>query len=167
MAIAATVERSLKASGIPYELLPHAPTKSSYGSARAAHLPARQLAKGVLLKEKDKYLLAVLPASRKLDLSWLRSETGRACELASEAELSQIFPDCAPGAVPALGPAYGLQAVVERALCGQSELYFEAGDHEELVHVREADYETLIGEAEYCSFTTLLDDVGAERARPL
>lgn len=166
MTIANTIKHFLDSHGTPYEIVPHPFTSSSYASAKAAHVPADRVAKGVLLKSEGEYLLAVLPASRRLDLRWLADEIERELELAGEDELATVFSDCAFGAVPAVGPAYGLPTLVESCLRAQPELYFEAGDHEDLVRVDESDYETLLGDVRFLSFTHLLDDI-EERARPL
>ncbi|MDH3713597.1 MAG: YbaK/EbsC family protein [Gammaproteobacteria bacterium] len=166
MGIATTIRRFLDTHGVPYDIVPHPYTNTSYGSAKAAHVSPDRVAKGVLLKKDDDYLLAVVPASRKLDLSWLIIEVEHDLELAGEDELAEIFFDCAYGAVPAVGPAYGLDTLVENCLRAQPELYFEAGDHEELVHIKELDYETLLGNVRYLSFTHFPDAAEA-RVRPV
>jgi len=166
MTIAASIERFLSEKGVRYGIVTHRHTESSFGSALAAKLLPDKVAKGVVLKENGKYALAVLPASRKLDLDWLRSETGRPYQLARECEVEQVFYDCAPGAVPAVGVVYGLETFVESSLREQAELYLEAGDHEELIHVTEQDYEKLLGDARYYHFARRYD-VGQETPRPL
>ena len=55
--------------------------------------------------------------------------------LALEEEIAPLFPDCQPGAVPPVGGAYGLCAVIDDSLENQPEVYFEAGDHQTLVHL--------------------------------
>ena len=152
MTLAAGIERFLSENGVRYGVVAHRHTGSSFDSAQSAKLPPDKVAKGVLLRENENYVLAVLPASRKLDLDRLRSETGRAYELARESEVEKLFHDCAPGAVPAVGAVYGLETIVESSLREQPELYFEAGDHEELIHVTEHDYEMLLGDFQYYHF---------------
>ena len=60
---------------------------------------------------------------------------GRPMSLASEDEIGRLFPDCEFGSVPPVGAAYGLPALVDDALAGQSDLYLEAGDHLHVLHV--------------------------------
>ena len=64
--------------------------------------------------------------------------------LVSEERLTEAFADCAPGAVPALGAAYGLRSIVDLSMACASDVYFEAGDHEDLIHVSGEDYRKLI-----------------------
>ena len=152
MTIAATIERFMSEHSVSYAVVSHPRTDSSGGSASAASLPADKVAKAVLLKAHEDYALAVLPASSRINWEWLRAQTERAWELASEGEVSRVFHDCAPGAVPAIGTAYELETIVESSLRGQPELYFEAGDHEDLIRLAERDYETLLDGAVYRHF---------------
>ena len=98
-------------------------------------------------------LLAVLPATRNLDLHLLENQIGRRMDLAEENELSTLFPDCQLGAVPALGLAYGITTLIDEALLSQPEIYFEAGNHEELIHLRESEFEKLMEGAQYQYFS--------------
>ena len=72
----------------------------------------------------------------------------------NEIDLADVFSDCETGAVPALGPAYDLDTIVDPSLRGQQDIYFEGGDHKELVHLAGEDFEELMEEAEFmhCSF---------------
>jgi len=153
MNIAPTVQKYLAAQQADFEVLPHSHTESSTGTARAAHVPGARVAKAVLVKDDQGYVLAVLPASRQVALAELRSALGRdSLQLAGEADLKQKFADCALGAVPPLGAAYGLPVVVDTSLAEQPEVYFEAGDHEHVVHVTRNEFQRLLPDAARASF---------------
>jgi Ala-tRNA(Pro) deacylase len=81
-------------------------------------------------------MLAVLPASRNIQFEELRRLLSSDVDMASEEQIGTLFPDCERGAVPALGPAYGLNVVVDDSLAQQPDVYFEAGDYANLVHMR-------------------------------
>ncbi len=86
-------------------------------------------------------------------LAELRAALGRdGLQLAGEAELKEKFADCALGAVPPLGSAYGLPVVVDVGLAAQPEVYFEAGDHEHVVHVTRSEFQRLLPDAARASF---------------
>ena len=72
--------------------------------------------------------------------------------LADEDQLPPLFPDCKPGAIPPLGPAYGLRMIVDASLDAQEEVYFEAGDHEHLVKMSAGQFRALIGSAPRVEF---------------
>jgi Ala-tRNA(Pro) deacylase len=151
MSMASNVRNYIDRTGIHYSVDRHPHTYTSMHTAQSAHVPADQVAKGVLLKDSIGYLLAVVPATDRVRIGKLHEQLGRDLETASEAELEYIFSDCEKGAVPALGPAYNLQTVVDPWLCEQSDVYFEGGDHEELVHLAGADFEELLEDAAFVS----------------
>lgn len=147
MSIAASVERHLNQMRVRYDMIPHHHTSSSTYAAQAAHVPGEQLAKCVMLEDDRGYVMAVLPASRKVDLGALHRRLGRDLGLATESELARLFTDCERGAIPPLGDAYGIDAVVDNSLVGKQDIYFESGDHCALVRVSGADFLTLMGDA--------------------
>ena len=135
MTVAASVVRVLTDHGTEYDLVAHPKSFSSIGSANAAHVPEDHIAKGVLLKDDRGYVLAVIPASEWVDLRRLKTELDRDLAMAPEREVDALFSDCAPGAVPPLGEAYGLDMVLDDSLTSLSSIYFEGGDHEHLVRI--------------------------------
>ena len=147
MALAKTVEDYLGDLNVSYDLLPHTRTATSIRSASAAHVPAHQIAKGVMLEDDAGYVMAVLPADRRVHLGALREQLGWRMGLATEQELGTMFQDCTLGAVPPVGEAYGIETVVDDELCAGGDVYFEAGDHEELVHLPREAFLLLHGQA--------------------
>lgn len=143
VAIAGRLKQFLDGRGARYDLVPHPHSASSLETARVAHVDGERLAKSVLLKDERGYLLAVLPASQRLSLDALGKELERRLELASEPELADIFDDCEVGAVPPIGGAYGMPAVLDEGLLDLADVYFEAGDHEHLVHMSGAEFAAL------------------------
>lgn len=147
MTIAASVEKHLSRKGVSYELIEHARTLDSARTAQAAHVPGTQLAKATVLKDDRGFLIAVVPAARKVDLGAMHRLFGRPLGLATENELQGLFDDCEPGAVPPLGAAYGIDSVLDDSLIEESDVYFEAGDHRGLVHVSGNDFRKLMTDA--------------------
>lgn len=135
MGIARTVQTFLANRGVSYDVLTHQPTSHALATARACDVSRDTLAKGILIRRKDGYLLAVLPASRKVRLADLAAWLNEPVALATEAEVTQVFADCEPGSVPPVAGAYGLSGVVDDSLEGFDHIYFEAGDHCSLLHV--------------------------------
>jgi Ala-tRNA(Pro) deacylase len=153
LTIAVTLQTYLERKRVEYDLVEHKPTRSSMSTAHACHIPAGFLAKGVVLRGRDGYLLAVLPASRRVRLEGLKAAFGEELTLATEHELDQLIPDCAHGAVPAIGECYGLDVVIEDRVREQPEVYFEGGDHATLVHVSQAQFARLTREAFHGHFS--------------
>jgi Ala-tRNA(Pro) deacylase len=136
-----------------FELISHPHSSTSMESAQLAHVPGALLAKSVVLEDDRGYLLAVIPASCKLDLGELHRQTNRNLELANEYELRALFEDCETGAIPPFGTVYGVETIVDENLVEESDIYFEAGDHEQLVHVSAETFETLMGDVQHSGFS--------------
>jgi Ala-tRNA(Pro) deacylase len=145
MAVAETVQRYLEQHSVEYDLVLHPHTGSSHGTAEAAHVSEDHIAKAVIVKDTTGYAMVVVPASNWVDLEHLQKELDRDFHLAIEEELAKLFSDCEAGAVPPLGPAYGVETFLDQALTSLANVYFEAGDHEQLVHTTGDDFRTLLG----------------------
>lgn len=147
MGIALTLKQYLDASQIPYALETHKPTKTSLATAHACDIASEDLAKGVLARCKDGYILAIVPASHQLDLNRLGGWLGQPVSLAAESDLDVVFRDCESGCAPPLADAYGLNAIVDTSLNGRSDVYFEAGDHRTVVHMGGRAFDSLYSNA--------------------
>jgi Ala-tRNA(Pro) deacylase len=145
MAVAETVRRFLEQHSIDYDLVTHPHTGSSHETAEAAHVREDHIAKAVIVRDAAGYGMVVVPASNWVEIEHLRKELNRDLHLASESELATLFKDCEPGAVPPLGPAYGIETFLDEALTSLANIYFESGDHRQLVHTRGEDFRTLLG----------------------
>lgn len=152
MTVAPALQTYLEQKRIDYDLIGHKRTRSSLSTAEACHVAGDCVVKGVVLRVSEGYVLAILPASYRIRLTDLKTQFGEDCDFASELELAQLFPDCALGAVPAVGECYGLDLVVEDSIHEQAEIYFEGGDHMTLVHMSQAQFAQLIGDAAYAGF---------------
>ena len=141
MAISRTLHDFLATRQSQYEVLPHPRTAASAATAQAAHVPGRRFAKAVLVEDDAGYMLAVLPSTHHVALTELGAALERRpLRLAKESELAPLFTDCALGALPALGTAYQLPSVIEKDLDEQPDIYFEAGDHEHMVHMTRSEF---------------------------
>lgn len=152
MAIAPTLRKYLDQT-VQYDLVTHEPTQSSMRTAEVCHISGERLAKGVVLRGSDGYMLAVLPASHHISLSDLENQFGDAVRLASEDEIDGLFGDCAHGAVPPVGTCYGLDTIVDDSMCDKPDIYMEAGDHETLVHLDAAQFAKLTASARHGRFS--------------
>jgi Ala-tRNA(Pro) deacylase len=154
MALATTLQQYLADQQIAYEVITHRPTISSSMTAEASHVSGDCVAKAIIVKDEDRFMMAVLPASHRVNLGELSSVLGRAVRLATEDEASELFPDCSTGAIPSLGAAYGVDMVVDDSLAKQPEVYFEGGDHTSLVQVSAEQFFWLMQKAAHSHFST-------------
>jgi Ala-tRNA(Pro) deacylase len=153
MAISPKLRSFMDRRGVGFDEVPHTLTMQMSRAAQAADVPSRQVAKGVLVRAGDEYMLAVAPSSRRVRLEDLQSWLGRRVTLAEEGETLALFPDCALGAIPAIGQAYGLETIVDNGLMDADDVWFEGGDHKTLVHVEGPAWRRLVSDASHCTFS--------------
>jgi len=139
-----TLREYLDDQGTQYDLVHHPRTFTSMETAAAAHVVGEKLAKSVVVGAKDEYVMAVIPSTHQLRLTDLCVQFGRPFELVTEKDIRRLFKDCELGSIPALGQAYGLKVVVDETLLDVDEIYFESGDHTELVHMAGEDFRALM-----------------------
>lgn len=153
MSIAASVQDYLDRKLVDYEVIFHPLARDSIRTAQRADVPFDRLAKGIVLEDETGYLMAVIPASHRLNVRAVDQELGRNFTLASETELMELFDDCVAGAVPPLGRVYGINTIVDQDLANSPDVYFEGGDHVSLVHIRGADFQELISDSRQGHFS--------------
>lgn len=130
---------------VEYVTISHSPAYTAQRIAEVAHIPGRELAKTVIVKIDDRYAMAVLPASRRVDLRHLQEALGADdVVLASEREFKELFPDCELGAMPPFGNLYDMGVYVAEQLAEDKEIAFNAGSHTELVRMSYSDFANLV-----------------------
>ncbi len=116
--------------------------------ASTEHVPVREMAKTVIFLGEHGYGMAVLTADSVVDLEQLRQDLGLArLRLATEAELSGLFPACELGAMPPFGNLFELPVYVDGRLAGQETITFNAGTHRDVIHMRFRDFDRLVNPA--------------------
>jgi Ala-tRNA(Pro) deacylase len=153
MSIAPKLQSYLDRRGVRYEKVPHARAVSASQAAHAAAIRDDRMAKAVLVQAGDEYMLAVVPASRHVQLDELQRWLGKPVRLAEERESEDLFADCDLGAMPAVGGAYDLETVIDDSLLRGEDVYFEGGDHTTLVHVHAEDWRRLTKDAAHGAFS--------------
>jgi Ala-tRNA(Pro) deacylase len=125
------------------ELLLHPPAFTAQKRAKYLHVSGGRVGKCVLLRGPSGWLLAVLPATLRVDLKALAEALGGTVRLANGRELAQVFRDCEWGAAPPFGRLYGLETLLEDGISPDAVLVFETDTHMEAVRIRCADFERL------------------------
>lgn len=141
----AKLREFLDANRVKYTLLTHSTAYTAQEIASLAHIRGQELAKTVMVRINGQLAMAVLPASRQVDLPLLRASAGaRTVELATEAEFRDLFPGCETGAMPPFGNLYGMPVYVDGGLTRDKEIAFNSGSHNELVQLSYQDFARLV-----------------------
>jgi Ala-tRNA(Pro) deacylase len=113
-----------------------------------------EVAKTVMIKVDGELAMAVVPASRDVDLEMLEAALGAdRVRLTGESHFKRRFPDCETGAMPPFGNLYGMKVYVDEALTRDPEIAFEAGNHCEAIRMSYLDFAKLV-RPEVLSFST-------------
>lgn len=155
MKIASKLEDYLQQREIEYEIVTHPHSEHSMDTAEKAHVSGDALAKGVLTRDDDGYLLVVVPADFHIELDTLQRLLRQQVSMVDEPALAEVFGDCEPGAVPPIGMAYGVKTLwdPESSLGKLDEVFFEAGDHQTLVRLSGEQFHELMAPAERGRFS--------------
>ena len=108
-----------------FEPVPHPPAFSANKLAKYLRVSGSYVAKAVLLYGEEGFMLAILPATHRIDVHQLEEELGGSIRLASEREMAWVFRDCEWGVVPPFGALYGLQTLLEDTISPEAIMIFE------------------------------------------
>jgi len=145
------LESHLNVNHIPYSLIFHPPADSAQAAASAMHQPGKEVAKAVALQAGNREILAVLPASYRINLEKLSVIVGAKVTLMDEEQFSELFPDCERGVIPAFGELYGVPVYLDEALAEDPEIILSAGTYCDCVRLGNVDFVHL-AEPQVCSF---------------
>ncbi len=113
--------------------------------ACAEHMLPCNFAKAVVFRVDRGFGMAVLPADCQLDLKDLSSSLGVShARLATEEELGRLFPGCELGAMPPVGGLFDLSVYVDSGMAADATIAFNAGTHQDVIHMRFQDYQALV-----------------------
>ena len=135
----------LDKSGISYTVTEHQPTFTAQRMAAEEHERGRFVAKPVIVKADDEYVMCVLSACCKVDLDALKEQLGaKSVALADEKEIEKLFEDCELGAEPPFGNLYKLTTVIDRSIDEDDHIMFQAGTHDRAISMNMVDYRNLV-----------------------
>src|SRR5579859_7489399 len=97
------LESHLEVRHIPYSMIFHPPADSAQMAASAMHLSGETVAKAIALRAGEHEILAVLPASYRIDFEKLSAIAGAEVWLLDEETFSELFPDCERGVISPFG----------------------------------------------------------------
>ena len=138
-----SISNYLAQRGVPFRAAHHPPGVTAQEIAAQAHISGKRFAKTVVLKRGGEPILAVLPASERIDLQRLGDLLGGRVTLAAEDEQDRLFPGCERGAMPPLGALYRLPVVVDADLATEESIAFNGGTHADVIEMSWNDFVAL------------------------
>jgi Ala-tRNA(Pro) deacylase len=139
------LETFLKARGATYETITHPAAVTAQEQAAALHASGHTFAKVLIVKERDGFVMAIVPAATELDLDRLKGLVGHGeLRLATVEEIGAVVPDCAAGAIPPFGALYGLRSFVDRRLLGVPRVTMPAGSFMTALRMSSVEFRRLV-----------------------
>lgn len=133
MAIPKKLLNYLDKAKIGYKIIRHKTVYTAYDTSQTLRAKIGEIAKTLVIKADKNYLLAVLPASHKLDLGKLKKiAKAKKVEIAKEGMMKKIF-KIKPGAITPFGQIYKVPVYVDKSLLRVKKIIAGAGTFEESV----------------------------------
>lgn len=130
----------LKRLGIEFETAPHARATSSIDEARTLGVSAGEVAKVVVLDTAKGHMLAVVPASTRVDVHRVREILDDPhVRLATEEEIQRDYPNYELGALPPLGSLLATPMIIDDELTSHATVVFADGIQTESVKMKTED----------------------------
>lgn len=135
----------LRENHVKFVVISHSPAYTALEIAESAHVPGQVLAKTVMIDIDGTLAMAVLPASKMINLEMLKESLGaKNVILSCEQEFARRFPGCELGAMPPFGNLFGMDVYVSPELAEDDEIAFNAGSLSELILLSYEDYVRLV-----------------------
>jgi Ala-tRNA(Pro) deacylase len=133
--------------GVPYEVHEHPLAFTTSRVAEVEHVPGKDVAKPVILMADDRFVMAVVPGHKHVDLNKAQETLGCSnLRLAEESEFADAFADCERGAEPPLGHLYGMETIVDLRL-DSPRVTFRGGCHTQTITMGLEDYRAVANAA--------------------
>ena len=137
---------------IPFHHLSHPPAFTAGQLAAAQQVPGETVAKTVVVKVDRQFVMAVLPATERINFTALGEALGsRQIRLAAEYEFQDLFPDSDIGAMSPFGNLYELPVYADQSLAEHEEIVFHAGTHEDAIQMKYQDFARVV-HPKVCAF---------------
>ncbi|MBI1734310.1 MAG: phosphoenolpyruvate synthase [Candidatus Rokubacteria bacterium] len=138
------LEEFLRARQAVFELVTHRGAVTAQEQAASMHTSGWVTAKVVIVKERDGFAMAVLPAACVLDLGRMKGMIGHGdVRLATVDEIARAAPGCAPGAIPPFGALFGVPTFADARLVAARDITMPAGDFGTAIRMRAREYRRL------------------------
>ena len=136
MATATWIREDLEQRGIAFEELRHPDAFTAQEMARREHVSGHRVAKVVGIMADGRPIELILPASRRVQLDWVRDMLGaQTVRLATEDELCRYFTDCEPGAIPALRHWRDVDILMDGHLGTDGDIFILGGTHRDAIRM--------------------------------
>ena len=128
------LKKLLDDSDIKYVSINHSPAYTARETAASTLVPRREFAKTIIVDLDGEKVMAIIPASRHVDVTAVVQLAGaQSGHLATEEEFRTLFPDCEVGAMPPFGTLYDMRVFFDEMVKEVDDICFNAGSHGQII----------------------------------
>lgn len=133
MAIPKKILKYLDTTKTGYKIINHKTVYTAYDTAQTLGVKLNEIAKTLVVKADRDYILAVVPASHRLDLGKLKKiAKAKKVEIAKENIMNKLF-KIKPGAVTPFGAIYKVPVFVDKSFGRVKNIIAGAGTYRDSV----------------------------------
>ncbi|MDD5253920.1 MAG: YbaK/EbsC family protein [Candidatus Nanoarchaeia archaeon] len=130
----------LEKRGFEFEVIEHSPAFTSEDASKIRGSSLRMGTKAMVLKIKDKFIMAILSAEKKISSKLLRELTNSdSLRFATPEEVEKIT-YCKVGSVPPFPVLFNLDYYLDRSVIENEEIVFSAGSHVKSIKMKAKDF---------------------------
>ncbi len=119
-----------------------------------SHNAGNGLAKAMMVKVDNEYVMMVIPSKYALDLNLLRQSLGvRHIKLVNPKDSQELLPRCETYATPQFGNPVGIPVYIDEELTGNECIAFNVGNHHEVIMISYREFERLAQPTVICYST--------------
>ena len=133
----------LERNDVPYTTTEHAPVFTSQQAAATRGVPLKSGVKAIVFKARDAFILALVPADKRIDIKKLALAAATKVRLASPEEVLKATA-CEIGSVHPFGNLFEMKVYADPRLIDNDMVNFNAGMHTLSVQMNSVDLIRLI-----------------------
>ena len=140
MPIPKKVESYLKKTNKKFEEISHKTVYTAYDLAQTLKKELKSIAKTLVIQADKAYILAIVPASARLDLKKLKKALGvKKISIPDEKIMIKVF-RVKPGAISAFGKLHKVKTVIDKSLTKVKDIILQTGSFTDSVRMKVKDF---------------------------
>jgi aspartyl-tRNA synthetase len=138
------IKNALDTGTVEYTVMEHEPVNTCEEAAKARGTELSQGTKALVMKADAKYIMAILPGNKELDMERLKRITqAKSLALANAKQVKDVT-GCNIGAVPPFGNLFNIETFADSAITQNELIAFNAGSNKRSIKMRVKDLFKLV-----------------------
>lgn len=145
------IKKRLKKENVDFEILNHKPVYTSKEAADIRDVKLKTGVKAMVFKTKEEFIMALIPADKRVNVNKLKKVNSSEIKLASPNEVLKRT-NCKVGSVPPFGFKKRLKTFMDKDILENKEVNFNIGLHTKSVKMKSGDLGNII-KPKICNIT--------------